>query len=479
MNGAFAGSYSYLSRTQQAGDVMPCAAKDMVRRGPVLLTLCLGVLIAQIDTSVVNLALQPIGAALKVGVAPLQWVIDGYNLTYALFLLTGGVLGDLSGRRRIFIAGAAIFSVGCLACGLAPHIAVLIAGRCIAGLGAALLLPASLAILRVVWTDPVERGRALGIWAGCNGLAFVVGPTLGGLLIETFGWRSVFLIVLPLGALACLLASRVVPESADPRGRRFDLTGQVLGAVALGGLALAAIEGRNAAGLLALVVLVALSAAGLFLIVERRQGEAALVPIPLFRQPTFAGAVAATAAMTFGMYGLLFLLPLTWQSAASGVRLLSPVQVGLALMPMAIVFVLVSRHSGALVERFGARAATAGGTALIGLGLIVTALTSAGRPIWLAQVGLLLTGLGMGVNTGPLMGVAVGSVPAARSGTASALINVARMVGATLGVAILGALYAVMGGGPNGLRIALLVGGVVQLIGAGTAWKMIRAATLR
>lgn len=458
---------------------MPRATTEAIRRGPVLLTLCLGVLIAQIDTSVANLALRPIGAGLRVGVASLQWVVDGYNLTYALFLLTGGLVGDLSGRRRIFIAGVAVFSAGCLACGLAPGAAVLIAGRCIAGFGAALLLPASLAILRVVWTDPVERGRALGIWAGCNGLAFAIGPTLGGLLIEAFGWRSVFLIVLPLGALAGLLAWRVVPESADPQGRRFDLAGQILGAAVLGGLALAAIEGRDAPDLLAIAVLAALSAAVLFLIVERRQGEAALVPLPLFRQASFAGAVAATAAMTFGMYGLLFLLPLTWQGGANGARPLSPVEAGLALMPMAIVFVLVSRRSGALAERCGARAATAGGTAIIGLGLIVASLTQAGRPMWLAQAGLLLTGLGMGVNTGPLMGVAVGSVPSTRSGTASALINVARMVGATLGVAMLGALYALMGSGPAGLSAALLAGGAVQLTGAAAAWATIPADALR
>lgn len=157
----------------------------------ILLTLCLGVLVAQIDTSVVNLAVRPIGDALGVGVSALQWVMDGYNLAYALFLLTGGLLGDLYGRRRIFITGAAGFSAGCLVCGLAPNAVVLILGRVLAGLGAALLIPASLAILRVVWTEPVERGRALGVWAGCNGLAFAIGPILGGFLIESLGWRSV------------------------------------------------------------------------------------------------------------------------------------------------------------------------------------------------------------------------------------------------------------------------------------------------
>jgi DHA2 family methylenomycin A resistance protein-like MFS transporter len=460
------------------GDAMPIATQAAHRRGAVLLTLCLGVLIAQIDTSVVNLALRPIGAGLRVGVAQLQWVVDGYNLAYALLLLTGGLLADLLGRQRIFISGAALFSAGCLACGLAPGASVLILGRVVAGLGAALLLPASLATLRVVWTDPIERGRALGVWAGCNGLAFAVGPTLGGLLIKGFGWRSVFLIVLPLGGLACLLAWRTVPESADPQGRRFDIAGQILGAVALAGLALAAIEGREEPRLLVPVLLPAIAAAALFLAVERRLGEAALVPLALFRQPALGGAATATAAMTFGMYGLLFLLPLCWQSQSGAAPALTPVEAGLALLPMALVFVLVSRRSGALVERVGARVVTAGGTALIGLGLLVASLTGTGRPMWLAQAGLLLTGLGMGVNTGPLMGVAIASVPPARSGTASALINVARMVGATLGVAILGAAYAALGGAV-GLSAALLAGGLVQLAGAAVAWATISEAAPR
>ncbi len=458
---------------------MSTATRTMGGRGLVLLTLCLGVLIAQVDTSVVNLALRPIGSSLHIGVAPLQWVVDGYNLTYALLLLTGGLLADLYGRRLIFCTGAVVLSLGCLACGLAPGAGVLILGRVVAGFGAALLLPASLAILRVVWTDPVERGRALGVWAGCNGLAFVIGPTLGGFLIEGLGWRSVFLIVLPLGAMACLLAFTAVPESADPQDRHSDVPGQVLGALALGGVALAAIEGRAAPWLLEVALPVVVLASILFVSVERRRGEAALVPLSVLRQPAFTGAIAATSAMTFGIYGLLFLVPLSWQEAIAGAAPLTPVRAGLGLLPAALTFLLVSQRSGRLAERFGARVVTSGGTAIIGLGLLVVALTTGGRPMWLAQIGMALAGLGMGVNTGPLMGVAVGSVPAARSGTAAALINVARMVGATLGVAILGALYAVLGGGAAGLSAALVGGGLVQLAGAAVACATISRTALR
>ncbi|MGH7106091.1 MAG: MFS transporter, partial [Acetobacteraceae bacterium] len=183
----------------------------------VLATLCLGVLIAQIDTSVVNLAVEPIGAAFHAATTELQWMLDAYNLVYAVLLLTGGLLADLYGRRRVFIVGAAVLAGASLVSAAAPDMAVLIAARAAAGVGAALLLPASLAIVRVVWQDEVERGRALGVWASCNGLAFVIGPSLGGLLITHFGWQSVFLLVVPAGLAALVLAAAIVPESAAPK----------------------------------------------------------------------------------------------------------------------------------------------------------------------------------------------------------------------------------------------------------------------
>jgi MFS family permease len=172
-------------------------------RDLVLLTLCLGVLVAQVDTSVVNLAMQPIGRAFQASVPVLQWVLDAYNLSYATLLLTGGLVADLYGRRRAFQFGAAILAAASVACAFAPTTSFLIAARVAAGIGSALLLPASLAIVRVVWTEQAARRRALGVWASCNGLAFVIEPTLGGLFIGWFGWPSVFWLAVPI-ALAAL-----------------------------------------------------------------------------------------------------------------------------------------------------------------------------------------------------------------------------------------------------------------------------------
>jgi len=435
-----------------------------------LMTMCLAVLLVQVDTSVVNLATRAIGEALHAGVMGLQWVLDAYNIAYAALLLTGGLLADLYGRRRLFLCGTAVFTGGSLLCATAPNVTVLIAARAVAGAGAALLLPASLSIIRVAWTDERSRNRALGVWAACNGLAFVVGPTAGGALVDLFGWRSVFLIAVPLGLVAFGCAMRVIAESRDPAGRHFDPLGQIWGAGALVSIALAGIEAARDRAVSASALLAATIAFLLFLRTEQRRGSAALVPLDLFSRRRFVGVLAATAAMTFGMYGVLFLVPLSWQ--ASG--LLPAGGAGLGLLPMAVVFFGLSNYSGRLAERVGARTMIGGGTAMIGLGLYLIALTHEGAPLSLAETGLVVTGIGMGLNTGPLFGVAVAAVPAARSGNAASLINVARMIGATLGVAVLGSAFALASSGASGLRIAMALGGTVQLIGAGVAWQALR-----
>jgi EmrB/QacA subfamily drug resistance transporter len=434
---------------------------------PALLTLCLAVLVAQIDTAVVNLGTHRIGSYFRASVGALQWVVDAYNLTYAVLLLTGGLLADLIGRRKIFILGAAIFTVASVAAAFSPAIGVLIGARAVAGVGAALLIPSSLAIIRVIWRDSRERGRALGIWAACNGVALAIGPTLGGVLIQRFDWRSIFLVVVPVSLASIVLAPLTLSESADPRGRSFDARGQILGALGLGAVAFAAIEVHTNVWPAVGACAAAAICIGLFVTTERGIGPAALVPLELFSSKPFTAASVATTAMTFGMYGVIFLLPLTWQSA----RGLGATAAGIALIPMALVFVIVSPLSGKLTERLGARFTTAGGVAIVGVGLLLIGMTAARPSLVFAEIGLALTGIGMGLATGPLMGEAVGAVPAARSGTASAIINVARMVGATVGVAALGAVYAVFKGGPGGLRFAMIIGGVAQLSGAAYAWS--------
>jgi EmrB/QacA subfamily drug resistance transporter len=451
---------------------MTCGDAAARRRWMTLAVICAAVLVAQIDTAVVNLAVRRLGDYFRTDVGHLQWVVDSYNLVYASLLLTGGLLADMLGRRRIFMWGVGIFTAASIACALAPSIGWLIAARAVAGAGAALAIPASMSIVRVVWRDTRERGRALGIWAACNGIALALGPTIGGLLIHAYDWRSVFLVVVPLGLAALFMARPLIPESADPHGRDFDVAAQAVGALGLGGLAYAAIRVHEAAWIAASVAVAGVAAWLLFVMMERKRGSRALVPLEIFHIKAFRAAIVATTGMTFGMYGLIFLVPLVWQSSGR----MDAVRAGIALLPMALVFVIVSPLSGALVRMAGRRLMAAGGVFVIGCGLILVALGADHPSILPVEIGLALTGLGMGFATGPLMDTAVGAVAAARAGTASALVNTARMAGATIGVAVLGAVFALGHGGAGGLRVAMLAGGVAQIAAAALAWRSIGAS---
>ena len=436
---------------------MPDAHPSPPRKRRILLILCLAVLVAQVDTSVVNLAVHAIGDGLHASMDSLQWVVDGYNLSYAALLMTGGTLADMLGRRRVLRLGASLFVLGSLLAGLAPGVAILVAGRVLSGVGAALLLPASLALIRVIWTEPGPRAHAIGVWAGTNGAALAIGPTVGGWLIQVAGWRSVFLLIVPFGLAVVMASPRVIPESRDAQGRSVDAFGQSFGALALTGVTLAAIAQAHAWPALGAAAL----GIWLFLRAESKAGPAAMIPPALLRNRRLAMANGVAAAMTFGMYGVLFLLPLVWQRQSG----MSPLQAGLALLPMSLSFMALSHRSGHWSARFGTRAMMAAGMTGIAGGIALLALTTAGRPLGLAEAGVLLTGIGMALNTGPVLAVAVSAVDAARAGTASAMVNTARMVGATLGVAVLGSVFA-SGGGAVAFSHAMAAGAAAASAGA-------------
>ena len=448
----------------------------------VLFTMCLGVFIAQLDSTVVYLGVKHIGDDLGSSVSELQWVLDVYNLVYASLLLTGGTLGDLYGRTRIFVCGIALVAVGSIVCALAPNSATLIAGRAVTGIGAALELPSSLAILTVTYKDAHERGRAIGIWASCNGLAIAIGPTLGGLLVDTAGWRSIFYVVIPVCALGMAMALRSVPESSNPQGRHLDPAGQILAIIALAALSFVVIEGPHwgwTSPVILALAAVTVVATALFIAVEART-PGAMVPLDIFASRPLNAALAVAGLMTFGMYALLFLTPLYLQS----VRGLSGLVAGLLLVPMSLTFVVVSQYSGTLMKRIGARAMMASGMGLMGGGLLLLTPISPTTSLLAIVLALVIIGVGLGMNTGPVNAVAVANVPAARSGTASGLINTTRMIGATLGIAVLGAIFAVHAGAGTtdgmitGLRWAFLGGAIGELAGAVIALAFTRADSM-
>jgi EmrB/QacA subfamily drug resistance transporter len=463
--------------------LITAAPRARIKQGTavILLTMSLGVLIAQVDTSVVNLAVKEIGASLDAGVTALQWVVDAYNLVYASLLLTAGTLADLYGRRRIFALGIALFALGSLVCGLASNASVLIAGRAIAGLGAALEIPTSLAILAVAYQDTKQRTHALGVWASCNGLAFIIGPTLGGVLVESVGWRSIFLLIIPICVLALVLTATSVPESKDPKGRRLDAPGQALAIAGLGALAVAVIEGpRWGWGSIGSVAAFVGSALSLMLFVLRQKSsDGALMPLAIFKNRVFSASLGIAAAMTFGMYAMLFLTPLYLQAG----RRDGALQAAVELLPMSVTFVIVSQLSGKIANAYGPRLPMTLGMVMMGTGLFMLALIPLSNSLLLIEAALLVIGCGLGLNTGPVNAVAVANVPAARSGTASGLVNTARMVGATLGVAVLGAIFATFAGGSGGhvaagLPPAFIVGGIGEMLGAAAAFTFIRHNSL-
>ena len=342
----------------------------------VLIATSLGVLFAQIDTSVVNLALKSIGADLHAGVSEMQWVIDSYNLAYASLLLTAGTLGDLYGRRRIFVLGIVLFIVGTLLCALAPNAATLIGGRIVSGIGAAFEVPMSLVLLTLAYPDRKQRAHALGVWASCNALAFIIGPMIGGWLVDTVGWRSIFYVILPVCAAAVALTYVAVRESAEPSGRALDLPGQTLAIVGLSAFAFAAIEGSYwgwGSPLILLIVGIALTAFVLFVWVEART-PGPMLPLQFLRRPVFSAALAAAGLMTFGIYALLFIMPLYFQT----MRGASPLIAGLELLPMPMSFFVVSQLVGHLNNRLGPRVVMTVGMACMGVGALSLAFIDEG-----------------------------------------------------------------------------------------------------
>jgi EmrB/QacA subfamily drug resistance transporter len=445
----------------------------------VLFTTCLGVFVAQLDTAVVNLALRHVSADLSSNVSQLQWIVDAYNLAFASFLLTGGILGDAYGRRTIFILGNILFALGTLVCGLAPDNATLIGGRALSGLGAALELPVSLAIVSQTYTEAGERARAIGIWAGCNGLAWLVGPSTGGLIVDHLGWRAIFLVTVPFAGLACVLAWNVIAANRNGGRREIDLPGQFLAVIALAAFAFGFIEGARW-GWTSIPVIGCLAAAVFatigFIIVERNS-RSPLLPVELFRTAQFSTACLVAACMTFGMYATLFLLPLYLQAGRGA----SAFVAGLEMMPMPLAFVLVSQVSGTLAIRFGARLAMAAGMAAMGTGQLLLAFISADTSLIAIELAFLIIGIGLGLNSGPVLTVAVSAAPKNHAGVASGIVNTARIVGATLGVAVLGALFAAHAGqNPTdgaaisaGLLPALVGGAMVEWAGAFAAFLII------
>jgi DHA2 family methylenomycin A resistance protein-like MFS transporter len=440
----------------------------------IVATVSVGFVVTQLDVTIVNIALANIGAQLHAKVAGLQWIVDAYALAFAVLMLSAGVLGDRLGARRMFAFGIALFALASLACGLAFNAATLVAARAVQGIGAAAMLPNSLALLNQACRhDPGLRARAVGLWTAAGAISIAAGPVVGGVLIAAFGWRSIFLVNLPLCAagllatFAWLPKAQAAPSAQRPRG--IDLPGQCLAVVALTGFTGAMIELRPLGITHPLVVagfVLALAAAVAFVRVESRVATP-MLPLTLFRKRTFSAAVLFGICVNLTYYGMVFVLSLYLQR----VRGYTPLQAGLAFLPLTGGFLVSNVISGWVIGRYGARVPMIAGGAIAALGYGLLHFVDASTPLIGLLVPFLLIPSGMGLAVPAMTTAVLASVEAQRAGTASAVLNTARQAGGAVGVAAFGALASGAGAVHivAGLQVAtaISVGLLVAGVGLG------------
>jgi len=412
----------------------------------VLATCCMSLFIVGLDVTVVNVALPSIQHELHASVSGLQWVVAAYSLVIASLLMLSGSTADRVGRRRIFQVGLALFTLGSLLCSLAPTLPALVAFRMIQAIGGSMLNPVAMSIITNTFTERAERAQAIGIWGGTVGLSMALGPVVGGLLVGSVGWRSIFWVNIPVGIAAIVLTALFVPESKAPTARRFDPVGQLLVMITLAALVYGIIEGPGR-GWTSPPILACFSVAGAagigFAAYERRRDQP-LLDTRFFRSLPFAGATLIAVAAFAALGGFLLLSTIYLQD----VRGFSALHAGLYMLPMAAMTAVCSPLSGRIVGSRGPRLPLLGaGVALIVSAITLTRLAPGTTTISLV-VSYLLFGLGFGLVNAPITNTAMAGMPTTQAGVAAAVASTSRQVGSSLGVAVIGSVVVSALSGP-------------------------------
>jgi EmrB/QacA subfamily drug resistance transporter len=408
-------------------------------RSAALAAVCAILFLTFLDNTIVSVALANIQGSLKVSVTGLQWIVDGYMLTFAALMLTGGTLGDLFGRKKVMLGGVGLFCAGSVMAALAPGSGILIAGRVVMGVGAAASEPGTLSLIRHIYPEREERAVALGVWAAVSGLALALGPVIGGVLVEgAGGWRSIFWFGLGFGALALAVAAVTLTESKDPEGRKLDVPGLAVGAGAIMAATFAVIEGENRGygtwwidGLFALAAVLVL----VFVEVERRAPDPVL-KLEFLRNPTFTAANVVAFATNLSVFSVFFFTALYLQLITN----FSGFQIALVFTSLAVAMIVAGPLAGRWTARVGPRAPMVLGCVLAGVGLLLvdrqlTATTSVAALSW----PLAIAGLGFGIALVTMTASVLGLVPPEQSGMAASTVNTSRELGGVFGVAVLGA----------------------------------------
>ncbi|MGI5136569.1 MULTISPECIES: MFS transporter [unclassified Streptomyces] len=438
-----------------------------------LLAVCAGYFMVILDVTIINVAVPVVGRELSASLTGIQWITDGYTMVFAGLLMTGGALGDRLGNRRVFCWGVVVFTVASAACAFAPSASFLVGARLVEGLGAALIVPGSLALLQQAYPAPAARSRAFGLWGSMAGIAASAGPLLGGLLVSTVGWRWVFLINLPVGVACLLLTLRHVTPSPRRTTRAPDWPAQcaVVAAVALLTAALneAGRRGWTDPAVLAGLGL-AVAAAAAFAVRERLARAPALPP-GLLRSRAMSGGAVIGLLFNFGFYGMVFTASLDFQRR----RGFSALETGAALFPAVAMTMFASVLSGRLARRTGDRPLVVCGMLLAALGLAgwVAAGATPAYPLLVAP--MMAVGFGTSFALTGSTTTVMGAAPAAYSGAASGLFNTTRQIGSATGVALGGSLLATGADYGAGLRISMAIGALAYLTAGGLAWRCVPA----
>jgi EmrB/QacA subfamily drug resistance transporter len=431
-----------------------------------------------LDNTVVNVALPSIQRDLDADLSELQWIVTGYALTFASLMLVGGKAADAYGRRRIFVVGIVVFTAASLLCGLATSSEMLIGARVLQGAGAALMNPATLSIIAATF-PPRQRGTAIGIWAGVSALALAIGPLVGGLITEHISWHWIFFVNVPVGVLGIVVSYAFIDESRDATHASLDLPGLATSAIGLFALTYGLIEantfGWTSARIIGAFALAVVSLVS-FVVIERRRREP-MLPLELFRSGTYTGANLVVLLVALAMFGVFFFVSLYMQNILG----YSAVETGAAFLPLTILIILVAPVAGRTSDRLGSRGLMTAGMLCIALQLVLFSRLSAEASFWNLLPALLIGGVGMGLTMTPGAAAATRSVPVDKAGVGAAVLNSARQVGGTMGIAIMGAIVAAEVGGQQtpeafmrGFERALLVAAGIALVGAIVAFVLVR-----